>query len=136
MSRPIKFRGKRIDNGEWVYGFYLYGAILEHHVIWMDNENWLVDSETVDQFTGLYDTNGIEIYEGDIIASEEMGYTESGHFNGMRKFVGSVIFTSGRFVLHHVSGKLKDLEFGSSYHKVIGNIYEHPHLLGGIEDES
>lgn len=41
--REIKFRGKRIDNGELVYGYFLYGAILDQHVIWTDHENWIVD---------------------------------------------------------------------------------------------
>lgn len=67
MNRPIKFRGKRIDNGEWVYGFYLYGAILDEHLIWTDNENWRVDYETVGQFTRLYDRNNVEIFEDDIV---------------------------------------------------------------------
>ncbi|MBY9084668.1 hypothetical protein KIH86_10570, partial [Paenibacillus sp. HN-1] len=78
------------------------------------------------QYTGLKDLNGREIYEGDIIESEEIGYTESGHFSGMKKVIGSVVFTSGRFAIHRTSGALPDLLMGLSYHKVIGNIYENP----------
>lgn len=134
--RTIKFRGKRNHSGEWHYGHYTQGSFFHpaseeetvRHLIHADML-YDVDPETVGQFTGLYDKDGKEIYEGDIIKYTHEICIE----DGPGTYVGAVSFYEGAFCLHEdsdctVATAIYDSEeYGGIC--VIGNIHDNPELL-------
>lgn len=122
--RTIKFRGKSILYDEWLYGDLVHSADNKRFGI-LVNDKYSYDEcevvpDTVGQFIGLYDCNGKEIYEGDIL-----------DFNGLTV---EVRFVRGAFAFL-VNGYLDDELYGDCrtdlFAKVIGNVYENPELLKG-----
>lgn len=119
--RKIKFRGKRIDNGEWVYGCLTrYSKEMSYITVdLVENEVYQVYTETVGQFTGLEDKNNKEIYKGDIIKNT-IGKLEK------------IVFNRGAFKTQSISypnANLYLLDSYSDYIQVIGNIHDNPELM-------
>lgn len=134
--RPTKFRGKRIDNGEWVYGYYVkigeyyYPPTRDCYIVAMDGKKW-VDPETVGQFTGLKDKAGVEIYEGDIVRFE--GYVGEFYEEGRREMlVGKVFYKTKGSVDYCVKVDGHNYGLNSneiSKYEAIGDIHSNPELL-------
>ena len=141
--REIIFRGKRIDNGEWVYGGILqtdnwseisvvtdyYGSMYEPPSCEVDS--YEVIPETVGQYTGLTDKNGTKIFEGDIVK----GLFVFGEISSV------VIFKYGSFGIEWNIDEIKVLDpflgLRNIECEVIGNIHDNPELLkGGDESDT
>ena len=131
--REILFRGKRIDNGEWVYGhYYTQGFQLDtieedwYHLIKpIGSVSWVGDRvipETVGQYTGSTDKNGKKIFEGDI-CKHRSNY--SGDF-----VISVVTYTDGQFLAMADNNSGFNL---SDKLEVIGNI--HDNSLEDFKDE-
>ena len=133
--REILFRGKRVDTGEWVYG-YLCVHNGKHCIFYetpdemcqTGNRLWYeeVIPETVGQYTGLKDKDGRKIFEGDVVHYELAHMSESGYPYKDAKYnhpkVGPVVFTDQCFLPLAYCVKDRIL--------ISGNIHDNPELLG------
>ena len=119
--RLIKFRGKDRRTGKWFYGnLYVKDIYGRTHICTPERGCFDIDPGTVGQFIGLYDKDGKEIYEGDIL-----------DFNGI---IVEIRFVRGVFAFL-VKGDLDEELCGDCrtdlFAKVIGNVYENPDILKG-----
>ncbi len=114
--REILFRGKCTDNGEWITDSETY--IKDGDGTWLSCENLIVVTvipETVGQFTGLVDKNGVRIFEGDIVKYYSSVY-EISYIKKYTRFAGR----DGSCIFAGIP--LENTE-------VIGNIHDNPELL-------
>ena len=145
--REIKFRGKKLDTDEWIYGDLAHDWNKDTHIIEFDcfgpditacgdcgcNEanSFEVDPETVGQFTGLHDKNGKEIYEGDICRDSKDKIIQivwSDHHQWGCKIIKGGVLSQGLEFPIWQWDKCKENEYREL--EVIGNIYENPDLIG------
>ena len=134
------FRGKRVDNNEWVRGSYVrahkyLGGATGHFIYDIYGERRvLVAPDTVSEFTGLRDRNGKRIFEGDIINYEDGDPSDYEYHDGTIMNVGEIIFCDGKFCFTNaVSVTMDDLlcENNMLDCEVIGNKWDNPELLEG-----
>ena len=128
MKREILFRGKRTDNGEWVYGSLIDSDSIVGKIVDFDGEYFIpefwykVEHETVGQFTGLTDKNGIKIFDGDVVRLYDDSEDE---------LVNGVIVFNADFCSFCVSMKCHEdvMLMAHWQYEVIGNIYDNKELL-------
>lgn len=148
--RDILFRGKKLDNGRWIYGnlifqddtgkYFISVSINESQKV--DEEGYLfvvsceVNPETVCQYTGLKDKNGKMIFEGDIIKSHYANAVNA-------DFIETVVFHNGKFCAENHNGTciswavladgVRHVSFDKSIYmescEVIGNVFDNKELL-------
>lgn len=132
--REILFKAKRVNNGEWVEGYYLrdqyhiggkdiifYRKDSDRFTVYTDR----IDIETLCQFTGLCDKNGNKIWENDILMAHlDESYPENVTYEtvewNVAGWVGRETDSIGRQYLD---------KFDLEHYEVVGNIFDNPELL-------
>lgn len=137
--REIKFRALDMITNKWVYGLpYREGSEGQWLNIQMENGiSVVVIPESVGEFTGLKDKNGREIYEGDIVQIKDHAFQRDKYGIGIGIDGNYVVKWSENMELI-LSTSIDDdggwlLNKNLCYVTIIGNIYEHPHLLNEVE---
>lgn len=147
--REILFRGKKVDDKTWVRGYLsksrMHGYKGNTLQLCIDHENngvmltSVVDPETVGQWTGLTDKNGVKIFEGDILKGDEYPYLSDGNCN---YFAEVVWFDNapafGLLTIKNIKSDIRGISAGNTdwmegfkpeTWEIIGNIHDNPELL-------
>lgn len=157
--REIKFRAKDYT-GEWRYGYLIQGVDIENKPIKnfiIENTSevnilnkgllqkyYEIDFETLGQYTGLKDTNGKEIYEGDIIKMhyffDNYDPTTFGVFEDESEITGEIVFDLDGFRVIDKDDEKRELPLSIIQEpveelEVLGNIYDNPELLEAINED-
>ncbi len=126
----ILFRGKRSDNGKWVYGDLYHRKIcgaISPTIHTMDYTGGNVIPTTVGQYTGLTDKNGTKIFEGDIL---KVFYYGKSKIFGVVKFGETRFFIDDNFMGGDIKSKAPMSDMFSKYDfEVVGNIHDNPELI-------
>ncbi len=137
--REIKFRGKRVDNGEWAYGYYAVHKMMltgemDYFIIVDEQRPQSIDPKTVGQYTGQNDFEEKEVYEGDILRFTVFDYNGA---DTQHKGIVKWVEDSCAFVI------VNSLESDEGYWlywvlqqddevEISGNVFENPELLEDV----
>lgn len=137
-----KFRGKSTaeeNKGEWVYGNLVFDKDLAIIASGIDEatceyiafEDFCsVDIDTVGQSTGLFDKNGVEVFEGDVVKQEMLIPT-----SGIEEITGVVKMLEGAWMIVNDKEEIAcHLWREGAEMKISGNIYENPELMEADDD--
>lgn len=140
--REILFRGKKVDNGEWVEGNFIDPC----NIVWMEKgfdkvlqrEDMItfdepVRPETVGQYTGLTDKNGKKIFEGDIIKEISMRFSTMEIEECFFAVEWCDFDFSYRLIRRFDNGERTTILTRQGDYEIIGNIHDNPELLEAIE---
>lgn len=157
MSREILFKAKRLSDGKWVEGYYIYhikrticvfGDSVkpedEQHVIMQDGfSDWNmprdtvhydIDPKTLCQYTGLKDKNGNKIWENDIVCTPYLDPIFGDMINDtiLKDYTWNVTFTDGCFCVENEDRiiVLRCFTNGKNV-EVLGNIFDNQEILKG-----
>lgn len=137
MDRLTKFRGKRADNGEWVYGdlienqgrYFIYHATSENTI--EDNDDGCitvaaieVTANSVGQYTGIKDKNGKDIYEGDLVYIYWFEDYEDKSLKGIVKWNNAAL----KILIHG-----KDVDYFNTFEGDPTTSYE---VIGDVHDKA
>lgn len=132
--REILFRGKRVDNGEWVTGVLnvltkkvaQIGGYTDYGTHVRIGNSYGIDPATVEQYTGIKDKNGKRIFEGDITAAR---IVDGGH-TGFEWPPAKTVFENGAFCRKEQRESVPFRSYSARVEfEVVGNIYDNNELL-------
>lgn len=142
MKRTIKFRGKRLDNGEWVYGDLQHPHTSCRIISYDESETDMglrtdfryndVIPETVGQFTGFVDMAGQDVYEGDYMLTKGVLPSNKGEI-----YCCPLVYHKDALChfVHEIGAYLRlnkeNFDGDMMYTVVVGNIHDNPELQSG-----
>lgn len=138
--REIIFRGKRLDNGEWVEGYFVNLWMInyqKHQPIITDNNavSYDVDPSTISQYTGLKDKNGKRIFDGDILHIAKIADALGGYYRPPLDYHVNVVvkWDLCAWMWETLCEDKRYISFPNAWShyecEIIGNVHDNPELL-------